>query len=106
MQKLEKNAKAWAVTAWRLSDGEVVYAQPDGSWAQRFDDAAVYHVKAEADAALARADEDVKARVVVNAYLFEVAEEDGIAVPASVREKIRAKGPTVRVDLGKQAAHA
>ena len=106
MQKLEKNAKAWAVTASRLTRGDVVYQHADGSWAESFDDAAVYHTKLEADAALARAGKDVEARLVVAAYLFEVAEEDGNAVPASVREKIRAKGPTVRPDLGKQAARA
>jgi len=106
MQKLEKNAKAWAVTAWRLADGDVVYQQADNSWAEGFGDAAVYYSKPEADTALARAAKDVEARLVVGAYLFEVAEQGGIAVPASVREKIRAKGPTVRLDLGKQAAQA
>ena len=103
MQKLEKNAKAWAVTAWQLKGGDVVYQRADSGWTLKFDDAAVYHAKPEADAALARANKDVEARLVVGAYLFEVAEQDGIAVPASVREKIRAKGPTVRTDLGKQA---
>ena len=103
MQKLEKNAKAWAVTAWRLTDGDVVYQAADSSWVQAFDDAAVYHAKPEADAGLAWANKDVEGRVVVGAYLFEVAEENGVGVPASVREKIRAKGPTVRTDLGKQA---
>ncbi len=106
MQKLEKNAKAWAVTAVHLRSGDVLYARADGSWAERFDDAEVYYTKPDADAALARANKDVEAQLVINPYLFEVAEQDGLAVPASVREKIRAKGPTVRLDLGKQAAHA
>jgi hypothetical protein len=40
---------------------------------------------------------------VVEPYLFEVAKEaDGIRA-ASVRETIRQAGPTVRLDLGKQA---
>jgi len=106
MQKLEKNAKAWAVTAWRLAGGDVVYQRADGGWAESFDDAAVFYAKPEADAGLARANKDVEARLVVNAYLFEVAEQEGVAVPASVREKIRAKGATVRTDLGKQASPA
>jgi hypothetical protein len=104
MQKLEKNAKAWAVTAWRLTGGDVVYQAADSGWVESFDDAAVYHTKAEADAALARANQDVEGRIVVGAYLFEVAEENGVGVPASVREKIRSKGPTDRTYLGKQAA--
>lgn len=103
MQKLEKNAKAWAVTASQLRGGQVLYQRADGSWAERFDDAEVYYTKPAADAALARAQKDVAAQLVVAAYLFEVAEQNGVAVPASVREKIRAKGPTVRTDLGKQA---
>jgi Protein of unknown function (DUF2849) len=106
MQKLEKSARAWAVTAWRLRDGEVVYRRADGGWAEGFGDGEVLHDKPAADAALARAQDDERARIVVGAYLFEVAEDGGYAVPASVREKIRAKGPTVRVDVGKQAAHA
>jgi len=105
MQKLEKNAKAWAVTASQLRRGDVLYLRANGSWSESFEDAEVYYTKADADAALARADRDVAAQLVVAAYLFEVTEEAGVAVPASVREKIRAKGPTVRTDLGKQAAH-
>ena len=104
MQKLEKSAQAWAVTAWRLKDGEVVYRREDGSWGEGFEDSEVLLSKPAADGALAEANEHVKARIVVGAYLFEVVEEAGHPVPASVREKIRAKGPTVRLDLGKQAA--
>jgi hypothetical protein len=47
---------------------------------------------------------DVEA-YVLGVYLFEVVEADEQAfAPASVRESIRAKGPTIRLDLGKQAA--
>src|SRR5262245_32991140 len=106
MQKLEKTAQAWAVTAWRLRDGEVVYRGTDGAWAESFATAEVLTSKLVADAALAKANEDVAAQIVVAAYLFEVVEDEGQTVPASVREKIRAKGPTVRLDLGKQAAHS
>ena len=77
MQKLEKSAQAWAVTAWRLRDGEVVFRAADGEWVEDFGKAEVLLAKDGANAALAQAEEDVKARVVINAYLFEVAEEDG-----------------------------
>ena len=41
---------------------------------------------------------------ILEPYLFEVMEEAANNYnPASVREIIRAKGPTVRLDLGKQA---
>ena len=41
---------------------------------------------------------------VVSAYLMPVAIEAGRIVPQSQREWIRAFGPTVRQDIGKQAA--
>jgi hypothetical protein len=45
----------------------------------------------------------VRRREVVGPYLFDVRLEDGLAVPVKVREAIRAAGPTIRPDLGKQA---
>ena len=57
-------------------------------------------------ALLAKAEPSVAAQQVVEPYLFEVALEEGAIVPASVREKIRMAGPTIRLDLGKQAASA
>ena len=37
---------------------------------------------------------------ILDPYLFEVAECDNGFKPVSVRENIRANGPTVRTDLG------
>jgi Protein of unknown function (DUF2849) len=106
VQKLEKYAQAWGVTGWRLRDGEVVWRAADGHWVERFDDSEVLSVREAADAALEAAQADEKARIVIAPYLFQVVEEDGHPVPMSVRERIRAKGPTVRLDVGKQAAQA
>jgi len=104
VQKLEKFASAFTVTAWRLGDGRVVYRNGQGEWMEAFADGEVLTSKAEAEAALAKAEEDAKARIVVGPYLLQVVEENGAAVPMSVRERIRSKGPTDRLDLGKQAA--
>ena len=41
--------------------------------------------------------------MVVGPYLMDVAAENGVPRPISNREVIRARGPTVRLDLGKQA---
>jgi hypothetical protein len=58
----------------------------------------------DADAALEAARKFVAGNVVVNPYLFAVrAETDGVT-PVKEREIIRAAGPTVRSDLGKQAS--
>jgi len=90
------------LTANRLRDGDVVYWR-DGAWVEAFADARVLH--AQADAALARAGDDVKARLVVNPYLFPVGVESGRVRAIEEREIVRSEGPSVRRDLGKQAAH-
>jgi hypothetical protein len=103
-QHSAKGARFQAVTANRLTDGEVVYSPPTMQWAENFSGEVVEGAEA-ADALFARATPaDFESRVL-GAYLFEVL-EDGAAgyKPASVRENIRAKGPTIRLDLGKQAA--
>ena len=90
------------ITANRLRDGEVVWWK-DGRWVERLEQATVYPDPKEADAALALAQTSVTDRVVVNPYLFEVRVEGSKIQPASEREIIRAAGPTVRHDLGKQS---
>jgi len=90
------------LTANRLRDGDVVYWRA-GGWVEAFGEADIFSAEAEAEAALAAAREFVAGNVVVNPYLFEVrAEADGVR-PVKEREIVRAAGPTVRSDLGKQA---
>jgi len=90
-----------ALTANRLIDGDVVYLTADGLWSPNFADAQI--VAPDADTApfdtLAARSEALNE--VTGAYWFDVT-EDG--EPASQKERIRAKGPTIRTDLGKQAA--
>ena len=90
------------LTANRLVVGEVVYWNEARGWVSRFEEAQVL-ADSEAEATLARAAEWVQKREVVAPYLFGVRLEHGLAVPVKVREAIRAAGPTVRRDLGKQA---
>lgn len=90
------------LTANRLADGEVVYGAR-GAWVIRLAEAELIGDAETAKARLAAAEADVAARRVVNPYLFEAQQEGGAIVPVKVREAIRAKGPTVRRDLGKQA---
>jgi hypothetical protein len=90
---------AQILTANRLSDGEVVYLAPGGAWVE--DIAAAAPVSdTEAEAALATGQAAERDRVVVHAYLFDITPE---RKPVKMREIIRAAGPTVRRDLGKQA---
>ncbi len=90
------------VTANRLSDGLVVYLNGAG-WSERIDDAGVAGDDAAADRLLARAEGPEQAVRVVGPYLIEVTRGAAVPRPVRHRETIRARGPTVRPDLGKQA---
>ncbi|HEV2561941.1 MAG TPA: DUF2849 domain-containing protein [Rhizomicrobium sp.] len=89
------------LTANRLRDGEVVYWR-DGNWVEAYGEAQIFPDDASADAALAAAQDFVKRNIVVATYLFDV-RADGS--PVKEREIIRAAGPSVRPDTGKQARH-
>jgi sulfite reductase (NADPH) hemoprotein beta-component len=89
------------LTANDLAGGQVVF-RSDGGWSDSFADAVVYDDPAVADAAL-----DVargQTRVLADPYLIDVAAVDGLPVPTSYRERIRALGPTIHPDMGQQAA--
>ncbi len=91
------------ITANRLEDGVVVFQSGDGAWTEDFKSAAVLaDAQATADA-LGRAKLDEANNLVVDAYAVAVAERHGHFAPKALREAIRAAGPTIRRDLGKQA---
>jgi hypothetical protein len=85
------------LTANRLSDGVVIYWK-HGAWVEALADGEV--LIDDADAALAAAQASVADNAVVGVYLFDL-RADGS--PVKEREIIRAAGPSVREDLGKQA---
>ena len=91
------------ITANRLADGVVVFQTSDGEWSEDFNRAAVLPDAEATKAAAARALEDAARNLVVDVYAFPVEVRNGHAVPKALREAIRAAGPTVRRDLGKQA---
>lgn len=91
------------VTAHDLKTGAVVYMTADGGWVSHIADGAAW-ADEEGDAALAKA--KAQPTIVTNVYLVEA---DGPGTPSArvkLREDIRARGPTVRLDLGKQAERA
>lgn len=95
---------AQVLTANRLVDGEVVYLAAGDAWVERLPDARLLQSKTEGEAALKVGEAAERDRKVVHAYLFDVVTKDGAVKPVKMREIIRAAGPTVRTDLGKQAA--
>ena len=91
------------IAASRLADGVVVFQTADQDWSEDFNRAAVRPDAAATAAALARAKEDEAQNLVVDAYAVAVEIRNGHVVPKALREAIRATGPTVRRDLGKQS---
>ncbi|MEP0941963.1 MAG: DUF2849 domain-containing protein [Rhizobiaceae bacterium] len=92
-----------AFTANNLLDGEAVWLGAHGSWVKSVEAAQVFTTENERQigaqtAALADAD-----NLVVEPYEIDVTLEDGQLTPTKFREQIRATGPTIRLDLGKQA---
>ncbi len=91
------------ITANRLLDGDVVYMTADLSWSDRFTDAHVIAPEDDMTPFLDKGAADIAARLVVDVYAFPVTLDGGVPQPISARETIRAAGPTIRLDLGKQA---
>jgi sulfite reductase (NADPH) hemoprotein beta-component len=95
-----EKSKLWkAVTGNRLADGEVVFWN-DGQWREQFAEIQLFDDPAEADAALAGA--LAQPTVIVDPYMIDVKVEDGVPVPIAYRERVRALGPTIHPDMGKQ----
>lgn len=88
------------LTASDLLSGDVVYWTKDAGWSRSIADAQLMEDEF-AEAALAAAKK--AETVVVNAYLVVMEGKGAPAAREAVRENIRARGPTVRTDLGKQA---
>ena len=91
------------MTANSLREGEVVYLTRGAGWtlwlaeaAVARDDETAAHFEVLADAAVADG-------AVVGPYLMDVAEEAGRPQPLSTRERLRALGPSVHLQFGKQA---
>jgi hypothetical protein len=91
------------ITANRLTDGVVVFQTIDESWSEDFNRAAVLPDPETTASALARAKQDEANNIVVEPYAVAVEERNGHFAPKALREAIRATGPTIRRDLGKQA---
>jgi hypothetical protein len=89
---------AQKLTANRLIDGLVLYWRA-GAWTEAFAEGEVLATKEAAEAALAAARDSVARNEVVGVYLFDLKGDQ----PLKEREIIRAQGPSVRSDLGKQA---
>ena len=91
-----------ALTANRLSDGEVVFWS-QGRWVGRFAEAQLFADEAAAAAEAAEGHAKTETKVVVEPYLIDLVESEGLWAPLSYRERIRALGPTNHPFHGKQS---
>jgi hypothetical protein len=83
------------ICANRLADGIVVYAGRDGSWSERLNHAKIFASKAEAEAGLLIAQDDAKRNLIVEPVVVEVTEDASGLRAVTLREAIRARGPTI-----------
>ena len=90
-----------SITANRLKDGEAVWLDARGAWVTDARQAAVFRSDDETTSMLESVSRQGDA--VVEPYAIDVTVEAGAMVPVRLRERIRARGPTVRTDLGPQA---
>jgi hypothetical protein len=88
------------LTANDLAGGQVVFLSEEG-WSDRYADARIFDDATAADAALETA--RATTLTLADPYLIDVAAVDGLPVPTSYRERIRALGPTIHPDMGPQA---
>lgn len=93
------------VTANRLSDGIAVW-YADGGWAETVGHADIADDKAAEDRLEAIGAAAAANNEVVDVNLIDVTVINGLVEPVRLREKIRAAGPTIRTDIGKQASPA
>jgi sulfite reductase (NADPH) hemoprotein beta-component len=110
---MSKTPSPQIVIASELSSGRVVFlakgarAGSDVRWARLIDESELAETPEQAAGLLALAESDAAARhEVLDPYLIDVeVRAEGLS-PTKYREAIRCLGPTVRLDLGKQAEGA
>ena len=90
-------------TANRLSDGIVVYLSGDERWFEAPDASGVIDAEPEETRMKAVADAAEAAAIVVSPYPIDVTDEDGEIRPVSLRERIRAYGPSTHPEFAKQS---
>lgn len=94
------------MTGYRLTDGIVIWLTADNEWSEWVEDAATAAAAAEADALTAQAKEWERRNQVYEIYLVDVALKDGKPWPVKMREAMRAQGPSIHPQFGKQSERA
>jgi hypothetical protein len=101
MAKAPKPFKPVVVTANHLRSGAVLFRDASGGWTVRISDAWVAETVKAAEMLLAEAKADA---IAVDPVPIEVIVIDGAPEPISLRERIRASGPTAETVPPMEAA--
>ncbi|MDW6025736.1 DUF2849 domain-containing protein [Mesorhizobium sp. BAC0120] len=91
------------LTGNRLTDGEAVWYSRDGRWLETLAGAEVAEDKPAEERLEAIGKAAFANNIVLDVEMIDVDLIDGEIVPLRLRERIRAAGPTIRRDLGKQS---
>jgi hypothetical protein len=83
----------------RLHDGLVVFLAPDGSWVESIANGWLAEDESDRTRAIRHGKKAQFANHVIGPDLIEVVENHGIRLPVSIREAIRATGPTVQTGI-------
>ena len=92
------------LTANHLISGEAVFLAEGELWTPAIAEALIAESDGEAGWLEDAGRRAAAAQVVVEPYLIDVVRHGGAVEPVRLRERIRTLGPTIRPDLGKQAA--
>ncbi len=84
------------VTANTLATGQVVFLSPTGAWVAGIDAAAVYADAASAEAGLAIGQRDAERSLIVDPFVVETGGGTNGKPAMTLRDTIRAHGPTIR----------
>ncbi len=87
------------LTANHLAMGDVVFLDAADEWVRDVAQARLAATPDEAAALEAIGNAHVDMNLIVEPYLIDVEDRNGIPVPLRNRERIRAKGPTVHAQF-------
>ena len=95
MSKAPKPFRPVVATGNHLRSGAVIYREAGGTWSGDIGRAEIADRPEAAEDLLTRAKADHEACIVVEPMLIDVDRIAGRGAPRSLRERIRAEGPTV-----------
>jgi sulfite reductase (NADPH) hemoprotein beta-component len=84
------------ISANDLADGTVVYFKSEGAWTKEITQAKTFTSDDEIAAGLALAKADEKRDLIVDPFAVDVLSKDGHLEAVSLRNAIRANGPTIK----------